>query len=156
LTRVLSLTSKLQRELEKADVRAHLLGATLQRRILGTIVSEARYQKLLEASSERVRRLVRYNAWSEAVIIHDLKHLDRRPESGDERIARKPAHKPAIEHLTEMIIDFWQGPLGLGRRPAKAAAMADFAAAVFRLAGDRGASRETAMERLKAALRSRR
>ena len=156
LTRVLRATSKLQRELDKDDVRNHLLGATLQRQILGRTVSEARYQKLQKASSERVRRLVRYNAWSEAVLKHDLKHLGRRPESGDERIARKPAHKPAVEHVTGMIIDFWQGPLGLGRRPAKAAAMADFAAAVFRLAGDRGASRETAIERLKAALRSRR
>ena len=101
----------------------------------------------------RCRSAINHIGWLEKLLQHDLKHLERRPETGDERRAREQAaSKPAIKHLTLMIVNYWRVQL---RREAEPAAMADFAAAVFRLAGDRGISRATAVERLKVCLRSR-
>lgn len=153
LKQLSTVARRLQLALEKPHIRQHLLGASLQRRLLGKqAITEARHCRIAQASQKRIHTVVRHGRWLSDLIRHDLKHLDRRPESGDERKARHSASKPAIDDLTHRIIDYWQGPL---RRAPKASAMARFTAVVFRVAGERSVTASTAAERLRAAIRAR-
>jgi hypothetical protein len=138
--------------LQKRHLYEHLLGAALQKHVLGkNTLTADRYEQTVQDSATQLQSAVKHIGWLEKLLQHDLKHLDLRPETGDELRARQQAaSKPAIKHLTLMIVSYWRAQL---HREPKAAAMTDFAAAVFRLAGDR-ISRETAAERLKDRLRS--
>jgi hypothetical protein len=145
---------RLRVALEKPHIRAHVLGAGLQQLVFNKApMTVARHQKMAQATANRVRGVVRYTQWLDRLVQRDLSFLDVRPESGDERKARHAAaSKPAVNHLTNSIIDYWQGQL---RRAPQALTMAQFSAAVFTVAGESGVTTNTALERLKAAIAAR-
>ena len=153
LKKIRNAVDRLRIAFQKAYIRDHVIGAGIQQLVFKKKPKTAnRHEKMAQATVNRMRRIVRNTQWLDHLVQRDLKFLDLRPESGDER--RKQASKPAIEYVTHSIIMFWKGQLG--RRSPTASAMADLTAAVFITAGEREVSRETAVVRLKTALRSRR
>ena len=155
LAQISTTVQRLKIAFQKAHFREHLIGAGIQRLVFKKSPMTAdRHQKMAQATVNRMRRIVRYTHWLDDLLQRDLRFLNLRPESGDERRALRQASKPAIKYVTHSIIMFWKGQLG--RRSPTASAMADLTAAVFITAGEREVSRETAVVRLKTALRSRR
>ena len=98
------------------------------------------------------RRIARELRRIDELISYELRHLQKRPENQDERRAAvSQASKPALEHLTLSIAHFWKRSVGAIEPGSKSPCNA-FATAVYKAAGDPGASPATSEQRLRKVL----
>ena len=112
---------------------------------------------LIECGAEKWgRQIAREMTRIAKTLSFAIKLLERRPDNGDEIAAGvSRAEKKALKHLTEMIVVYWEKQLRRKVDTGSKSSCVGFATAVYRAAGDAGASVSTSTERLKALLQAR-
>lgn len=143
---------RVQISLAAQDLQGTLIAGALLQRVAGKndIAQASDYDRAKADIRESLRFLERSLAEYEEIAAFSARYLELVPESDDERIARKPAAKPALRALSSAILRFWTLSLKREINFGPQSKLVTFARALFTLAGDDGVTISTTVQRLKA------